>query len=77
MTIEQVEKAKFLGITLKGQLSWSSHIHKFVVKMGRGMFVRGVNVFLHRDSKQSSSSNVSDDGSREGKSNSNQVDSCC
>jgi hypothetical protein len=34
VTIEQVEEAKLLGITLAGQLSWACHIDKVVVKMG-------------------------------------------
>ena len=34
MTLEQVEEAKLLGVTLDGQLSWSSQIDKVVVKMG-------------------------------------------
>ncbi|KAK6320212.1 hypothetical protein J4Q44_G00093190 [Coregonus suidteri] len=39
VTIEQIEEAKLLGIALDGQLSWSSHVDKVVVKMGRGMSV--------------------------------------
>jgi hypothetical protein len=39
VAIEQVVEAKLLSITLDGQLSWSSHIDKVVVKMGRGMSV--------------------------------------
>ena len=37
VSIEQVEEAELLGETLDGQLSWSSHIDKVIVKMGRGM----------------------------------------
>jgi hypothetical protein len=37
VTIEQDEEAELLGITLDGQLSWSGHIDKVVVKIGRGM----------------------------------------
>ena len=33
VTIEQVEDAKLLGITLDGQLSWSYHINTVAVKM--------------------------------------------
>jgi hypothetical protein len=48
VTIEQVEEAKLLGMTLDGQLSWLSHIDKVVVKMGRGMSViKDVLCLLH------------------------------
>jgi hypothetical protein len=49
VTIEQVEEAELLRGTLDGQLSWSSHIDKVVVKMGRGMSVIKIcNAFLTR-----------------------------
>ena len=34
--IEQVQKAKLLGVLLDSQLSWSDHIDGIVMKMGRG-----------------------------------------
>ena len=50
VTIEQVEEAKLLGRTLDGQLSWSSHIDKVVVKMGTGMSViKSYAFFLCKD----------------------------
>ena len=39
VTIDLVEEAELLDITLDYQLSCSSHIDKVVVKMGRGMSV--------------------------------------
>jgi hypothetical protein len=39
VAIEQVEEIKLIGLTLDGQLSWSSHIVKVVVKLERGMSV--------------------------------------
>ena len=35
--IEQVKKAKLLGMLLDSQLSWSDHIDGIVMKMGRGL----------------------------------------
>ena len=47
VTIEQVEEAKLPGLTLNGQLLWSSHIDKVAVKMGRGMsFLNRCSAFL-------------------------------
>ena len=43
VTIDQVEEAKLLGITLDGQLSWSTHIDKVVMRMGRGISVININ----------------------------------
>ena len=37
--IDQVQETELLGVTLDSKLSWSQHINKLVVKMGRGISV--------------------------------------
>jgi hypothetical protein len=51
--VEQVEKAKLLGVTLDCKLSWSKHIDSMVVKMGRGLSViKRCSAFLTPHSKK-------------------------
>jgi hypothetical protein len=50
VTIEEVEEAKLLCITLDDKLSWSSHIDRVVVKMGRG-YVCSKNMISGFDTK--------------------------
>ena len=46
VSIEQVLEANSrIAITVDGQLSWSSHIDKVFVKMGKGMSVIKIFVF--------------------------------
>ena len=50
VTTEQVEGAKFLGVKLDGQLSWSSYIDKVGVKIRKGMSVIFKSAFLTQTS---------------------------